>query len=107
MELIRGPRTGDGPYVAIPRAAIEDVEAGRLTLTALGLLGELLTLPPDQPITDDTTEWLETQGTDDLATIQAALAELEARGYYRPGQAAERPLADSLMPAAVSARKTS
>ena len=55
--------------------------AGRLSFSALGVLGFLLTLPPGQHVT---AEWLASQGPDDVATTAAALAELAARDYWPP-----------------------
>lgn len=77
MTAIRTARAAEGKFVQIANAALQDQ---RLSFTARGILGYVLSLPPDQHIT---AEWLETRSPCSRRVVRAALKELETLGYYR------------------------
>lgn len=77
MTAIRSVRAAEGRYVQIANSALQD---HRLSLSARGLIGYVLSLPPDKTFT---AAWLETQVPDGRREIRSALRELAAAGYYR------------------------
>ena len=77
MTAFRAVRSAEGKFAQVANAALQD---RRLSFKARGVIGFVISMPPDAQLS---AAWLEDQGPDGREAIRSALRELEKCGYYR------------------------